>query len=289
MVLTPLFSKFPHPTPPRPPQCFALKPNTNGMMDVLRKAFLANVDDIYTYAEDLAEEYGITVHVKEKSKRGYYLQIPAEYASRLPSVITQPVKSGKFIHCTTDEVFSLNARAQENVQDLLFLTHMRIQEVLDFARNRMDSLAAMADAIALLDMCHSFSDTVASSRKVWTRPVVTENDNSLLIKEGHYAIDFENVNAGAVTTAYVPNDTFAGPNSNFTLISGINGGGKTTYLKQVGLIFILAQIGCYVPADEAYIPLRDLICTRIGTGDDFEHNISSFMQEMKEVSYICGR
>ena len=130
------------------------------------QAFLANVDDIYTYAEDLAEEYGITVSVKEKSKRGYYLQIPAEYASRLPPAITQPVKSGRFIHCTTDEVFSLNARAQENVQDLLLLTHLRIQEVLEFARKRMDALASMADAIALLDMCHSFSDTVASSRKV---------------------------------------------------------------------------------------------------------------------------
>ena len=259
------------------------------MMDVLRKAFLANVDDIYLYAEDLAEEYGITVQVKVRAKRGYYLQIPVEYASRLPPVITQPVKSGKFIHCTIDEVFSLNARATENVENLLQLTNLRIQELLDFARHRIEALAVMADAIALLDMCHSFSDTVASSRKVWTRPIVTENDDSLLIKEGHYAIDFENVNAGAVSTTYVPNDTFAGPKSNFTLISGINGGGKTTYLKQVGLIVILAQIGCYVPAEEAYIPLRDLICTRIGTGDDFEHNISSFMQEMKEVSYICRR
>jgi len=74
---------------------------------------------------------------------------------------------------------------------------------------------------------------------------------------------------------------------NFTLVSGVNGGGKSTYLKQIGLIVVLAQIGSYVPAEEAFIPLRDMICTRIGTGDDFEHNISSFMLEMKEAAYIC--
>ncbi|GMH54895.1 hypothetical protein TrST_g3702 [Triparma strigata] len=268
-------------------ECFALRPNTDGIMDVLRKAFLANVDDIYAYAEDLAEECGITVAVKEKAKRGYYLQIPAEFGARLPPVITQPVKSGRFIHCTTDEVFSLNARAQENVQDLLLLTHLRIQEVLDYARKRMDALASMVDAVALLDMIHSFSDTVASSRKPWTRPVVTEGGN-LAIRGGRYATDFENVNAGMVATNYVSNDTMAPSGSNFVLITGVNGGGKSTYLKQVALIVILAQIGCFVPAESASIPLRNLICTRIGTGDDFEHNISSFMLEMKEISYICN-
>jgi DNA mismatch repair ATPase MutS len=58
-------------------------------------------------------------------------------------------------------------------------------------------------------------------------------------------------------------------------------------LKQLGLITVLAQIGSYVPADEAFIPIRDLLCTRIGTGDDFEHNLSSFMLEMKEAAFIC--
>jgi hypothetical protein len=55
----------------------------------------------------------------------YYLQIPAEYANTLPTQVIQPVKSGTFIHCTTDEVFSLNARAQENVRDLIFLSGYR--------------------------------------------------------------------------------------------------------------------------------------------------------------------
>ena len=111
-------------------ECFALRPSTDGMMDVLRKAFLANVDDIYALADGLAATHNITVKVKENAKRGYFLQIPCEYAHALPAEVIQPVKRGKHIQCTTDEVFSLNARAQENVRDLLYLTHMRIQETL---------------------------------------------------------------------------------------------------------------------------------------------------------------
>jgi len=143
----------------------------------------------------------------------------------------------------------------------------------------------MVDAIALLDMCHSFADCVASNSSVWSRPVVSDSGN-LAIREGRFAIDMVQNITGS-RDEYIPNDTFAGPLSNFTFISGVNGGGKSTYLKQIGLIVILSQIGSYVPAEEAFVPLRDMLCTRIGTGDDFEHNMSSFMLEMKETSYIC--
>ena len=64
--------------------------------------------------------------------------------------------------------------------------------------------------------------------------------------------------------------------------------GKSTYLKQVALITILAHCGSYVPASEASIPIRDQICTRIGSADDQEHNISSFLREMKETAMICN-
>ena len=244
-------------------ECFALRPGTDGMMDVLRKAFLANVDDIYACADKLADTAEITVSVRVKAQRGYYLCIPIEFANHLPNEIIQPVKSGKSIHCTTSEVFSLNARAQENVKDLLLLTYHRIQEVLDFARERIEALCNMADAIALLDMCHGFADVVASSRKKWSRPVVTESEGTLAIRDGRYAIDFENLGSkNALPRDLVPNDTFASQANNFTLVSGVNGGGKSTYLKQIGLIVILAQIGSYVPAEEAFVPLRDMICSR---------------------------
>lgn len=88
-------------------ECFALKPNTDGIMDILRKAFLANVDGIYRLADEYAETYNITVTVKETTARGYYLLIPINFSQELPNIFIQPVMSGRYIHCTTEEVSSV--------------------------------------------------------------------------------------------------------------------------------------------------------------------------------------
>jgi DNA mismatch repair ATPase MutS len=304
-------------------ECFALKPNTDGMMDILRKAFLANIDDIFRLADEYSQQYdGMTVAVRETSTRGYYLSIPESYISELPPIFIQPVKNGRFIQCTTEEVHSLNARAQENVQDLLLITHGKIQEVMDEARARFDSLASLCDAIALLDMIHCFADNVASSRLPWCRPVMTDSivsdddhhhhppsrlgpqqnqhtaySGGLAIRNGRYAI---NVMAAAGLSSssssvmggsgeFVPNDSFAAPYQNFTVITGINGSGKSTYLKQIAITAILAHCGSYVPAEEAYIPLFDKLLTRIGTSDDQQHNISTFLLEMRDTAAICDQ
>lgn len=99
------YSRNPHAM--RHQECFAIKPNMDGMMDILRKAFLANVDDIYRLADEYAEKYGLVVSVKETTARGYYLSIPSYAAADLPSIFIQPVKSGRFIHCSTEEVRNL--------------------------------------------------------------------------------------------------------------------------------------------------------------------------------------
>jgi DNA mismatch repair protein MSH4 len=141
-------------------ECFAFKCEENGMMSVLRKAFLANVDDIYKKADEYAEVYGITVNVRYTTSRGFFLCVPADIAPELPQVFLQPAKSGRFISCTTEEVSSLNSRAQDNVHDLLLMTHDRIHEVIDIARTHYDAIATLCDSVALLDMCHSFADNV---------------------------------------------------------------------------------------------------------------------------------
>ena len=199
------------------------------------------------------------------------------------------------------------------------MTNERIQEVLGFARERYDALASLSDAIALLDLCHCFADNVASSRLPWSRPKVTDcgttstssdskdkSDNTaspaqtsqvggsgaIAIRNGRYAIDVSGTGVmlhdGPTGSDFVPNDTYASAFKNFTVITGVNGSGKSTYLKQIAIIVILGHCGSYVPAEEAFIPLRDRLCTRIGTSDDQEHNISTFMLEMKETAFICN-
>ena len=186
------------------------------------------------------------------------------------------------------------------------MTHERIQEVIDIAREKYNALASLSDAIALIDMCHSFADNVASSRLPWCRPVVTDccteetsgtsepgdaiGSGSIAIRNGRYAIDVSNtglMNQDQSEGKFIPNDSYASAFQNFTVITGINGSGKSTYLKQLAITVILAHCGSYVPAEEAFIPIRDRLCTRIGTTDDQEHNISTFMQEMKDTAFIC--
>ena len=147
-------------------ECFALKCEEDGMMSVLRKAFLANVDDIYKKADEYAEVYGLSVSVRYSSSRGYYIAVPADIGTDLPIVFLQPAKSGRFINCTTEEINSLNTRAQDNVHDLLLMTHDRIQEVMSVAREHYDAIATLCDSVALLDMCHSFADIVLTKRYV---------------------------------------------------------------------------------------------------------------------------
>jgi DNA mismatch repair protein MSH4 len=254
-------------------ECFALKSADNGMMDIIRKAFLANVDDIYKKADEYAEIHGIHVSVRYSTSRGYYVSVPASVASELPNIFIQPAKSGNHIHCTTEEVHSLNIRAQDNVQDLLLMTHERIREVLDFARSKYDALASLSDAVALLDLCHSFADTVTLSKLPWSRPVMSgdfresidsnapgENLGAIMIRNGRYGIDVTDsyLASAAGPQEIVPNDTYATGVNTFTVISGINGSGKSTYLKQIAIIVLLAHCGSYVPAEQASIPVSSL-------------------------------
>lgn len=287
-------------------ECFALKCEEDSMMSVLRRAFLANVDDIYKTADQYAEMHGFQVAVRHSAQRGYFLAVPSDVGTDLPQVFLSPSVSGRFITCTTEEISSYNTRAQDNVNDLLLQTNDGIQEVLETARSHYDAMAALCDAVALLDMCHSFADNVSTSRLPWCRPVVSErtgngdalasngedllnSGGALMIRNGRYGIDVtKGLASGVGLDDFIPNDTFASDEKNFTLVTGINGSGKSTYLKQIAIIVILAHCGSYVPAEHASIPIRDQLCTRIGNGDDQENNISTFMLEMKETAHICN-
>ena len=226
-------------------ECFALKADEEGVISILRKAFLANVDDIYKKADEYAEVYGLTIAVKYTASRGYFLSIDRQNAEP-PEVFIQASVSGRYIHCTTEEVNSLNTRSRENVHDLLVLTFERTQEVLGIARSHYDSLAALCDAVALLDMCHAFADAVSLSSHPWCRPILfssrstpqeeetANHDDSityhnphqqghnLMIRNGRFGIELSTT-GGSEPDSYIPNDTFSSCEKYFTTITGING------------------------------------------------------------------
>ena len=207
------------------------------------------------------------------------------------------------------------------------MTHERIKEVTDIVRANYDAIASLVDAIALIDLCHCFADNVASSQLPWCRPIVTEaadkiekvteeggdylvisngndskkgkeEDNRKIPKNGTIAIrglrhPLHGSGSGLISEdgtfdqSFVPNDVYSSQSCNFTIVSGVNGSGKSTYLRSIALAFILAHCGSYVPAIEMRIPSTDRIVARMGTSDDPQHNVSSFLREMGETAYLC--
>lgn len=165
------------------------------------------------------------------------------------------------------------------------MTHDRIQEVLDVARSRYDNLASLSDAIALLDMCHSFADKVSSSTLPWSRPTVnTEGGGTLTIQKGRYGIEVScaGLMTPSTTTAiaanhFVPNDTYAPGHRNFTVLTGVNGSGKSTYLKQIAIIVVLAHCGSYVPSESAIVP----VCLAIFNFNLFTSSLIKFSLESR--------
>lgn len=139
------------------------------------------------------------------------------------------------------------------------MTHEQIQDVLDVARSQYDVLASLCDAIALLDLCHCFADNVASSRAPWCRPVVSDDSGELSIRNGRYGIDTSKAGLSIQAESFIPNDSYASRSRYFTVITGVNGSGKSTYLKQLAILVVLAHCGSYVPADGASIPVSHVV------------------------------
>ena len=286
-------------------ESFAIRAGRHGLLDVSRKTFLQCVEDIYSAAETYSKELGgVSVKVSNNATRGYYLSVPSTL-DPLPAGFTQAVLNARSISCSTEEISSLSDRAAEALASALTITHQLLQELMEQARQHMEHLFALTDSVALLDMLSGFADLVALSPHIYTRPRLVASNTTMSTAGGPHIMPTSaetHVGALAITTgrhaiistfkqegscsSFVPNDCSLTPAVNMLVVSGPNGSGKTVFIKQVALIVVLAQIGCFVPAQQATIPLRDRLLSRIGTSDDMEHNLSTFHTEMKESAYI---
>ncbi|XP_070676046.1 DNA mismatch repair protein MSH4 isoform X4 [Malus domestica] len=155
------------------------------------------------------------------------------------------------------------------------------EELVDAIREDVSALTLLAEVLCLLDMIvNSFAHAISTKpADRYTRPEFTDN-GPLAIDAGRHPI------LETIHNDFVPNNIFLSEASNMVLIMGPNMSGKSTYLQQVCLIVILAQMGCYVPARFATLRVVDRIFTRMGAVDNLESNSSTFMTEMKETAFI---
>lgn len=152
---------------------------------------------------------------------------------------------------------------------------------MDAIRQDVSVLTLLAEVLCLLDMIVNSFANMISTKPVdqYTRPQFSY-DGPLAIDSGRHPI------LESIHNEFVPNNIFLSEASNMVVVMGPNMSGKSTYLQQVCLIIILAQIGCYIPARFATVRIVDRIFTRMGTMDNLESNSSTFMMEMKETAFI---
>ena len=214
---------------------------------------------------------------------GYYIQITINTLKSIPKlpeefIERQTLKNAK--RFTTAKLKQLEEKiiqAEEQINDLEYEVYCRIREkVLQETVNILET----AKNIAFIDVMACFAEI--SEQYNYCRPVIN-NEDKIIIKDGRHAV-VEQIN---LSEKFIPNDCYLDTEKDQILvITGPNMAGKSTFLRQVALICIIAQIGCFVPAKSATIGVIDQIFTRIGASDDLARRLSTFMIEMTETAKI---
>jgi DNA mismatch repair protein MutS len=229
------------------------------------------------------ERTGIkSLRIKYASAFGYAIEISKSQAENVPAdyVRKQTLTTGeRFITPELKELelaISTAQSRQQRLEDRLYA------ELLDRIALRTDDLLAAADALARIDVLAALAQCAAE--RGYVRPqFVTES--GIFIEEGRHP-----VMEAVLHAHFVPNDVRLEPAAHrFILLTGPNMGGKSTYLRQAGLLTIMAQIGSFVPARSMQLGIVDRIFTRIGAGDDLAAGQSTFYMEMAEAANILRR
>ena len=213
---------------------------------------------------------------------GYYIEVTKSYYSMIPDNYIRKqtlVNCERFITPELKEVEStvLNAEAKINQMeyDLFSALRNQIQAMIP----RIQKTSAV---VAELDVLHSFAEV--SSRLGYVKPQVN-NGQEIRILRGRHPVIEQMIRDGM----FVSNDTYLNDtDSSMLLITGPNMAGKSTYMRQTALIVLMAQAGCFVPAEQAAIGLVDRIYTRIGASDNLSQGQSTFFVEMSELAYILN-
>lgn len=216
--------------------------------------------------------------MKYDTARQYYIRIAtSELEERnLPDVFINSFRKKNFVECQTLDLLKLNQKIADSHHEVLQMSDASVQELIDRIREDIAPLFKTCEAIALLDMIASFAQLVTVQD--YCRPELTD---TLAIKSGRHPIR-EKIH----TEKFVPNDAYATQQSRFQIITGCNMSGKSTYIRSLALMTVMAQIGCFVPAAYASFPIRHQMFARISTDDSIEANVSTFASEMRETAFI---
>lgn len=234
------------------------------------------------YQTRLREETGIkTIKVGFTRMFGYYIEVSKGQTSRMPDTFSRRqtlVNAERYISPELKEFEEKIFTADERIAALEMTLYT---ELVAFIRTFEQKILATARALAAIDVLRAFAE-VAIKQK-YTRPIVDNSHNLELVASRHPVVEkIRN------DDKFTPNDCIINATSSFIVITGPNMAGKSTYIRQVALAVILAQVGSFVPAEKAHIGIITQLFSRIGASDDLARGQSTFMVEMCETAYICN-
>ena len=252
-------------------------------LDELRNASRAGKDWIAQLQQKTIEETGIkSLKIRYTSVFGYFIEVTKSNLSSVPPTWhrKQTVANGeRFITPELKEVESKILGADERSQALEYELFLQLR---DEVLRELVPLQATASAVATLDVLAGLAET--SRLFGYCRPQLSD-ELRIRITDGRHPV----LDQSLVEEKFVPNDTALDDTANrLLIITGPNMAGKSTYIRQVALLVLMAQIGSWVPAKQADIGIADRIFTRVGANDDLSRGQSTFMVEMNETANICN-
>ncbi|CAN5220516.1 DNA mismatch repair protein MutS [soil metagenome] len=262
---------------------------------IFRDGFLAALDELRAassqgkqWIADLqvreAQATGIkSLKIKYNAVFGYFIEITKSNLSQIPADrYTRKQTTANAERFITPELKEMEDKILGADERSRGLEHEEFLNLRESVLEHLDEIQQTADALATLDVLCGLAETARLFG--YCRPDLTES-RTLSIKEGRHPVLDQNL----VEEKFVPNDTILGHAENrLLLITGPNMAGKSTYIRQVALITLMAQIGSWVPATAAEIGLVDRIFTRVGASDDLARGQSTFMVEMNETALIIN-
>ena len=257
-----------------------IKDGFNSEIDELRSIKSGGKDFISKFEMEEKERTGIKgLKIGFNKVFGYYIEVPKGQVSQVKPEFQYDRKQTisnceRYITPLLKEKENLILNAEERLNNLEYDVFCNIKEEV---KKYISSLQKVSNYIAYYDVIQSFATVAEESNFV--KPTINEEGIVEIIGGRHPVVE------SVIDGEYIDNDVILDGNTNILIITGPNMSGKSTYMREFGIIAILNQIGSYVPASKCNLPIFDKIFTRIGASDDLVGGESTFMVEMKESAY----
>ena len=258
---------------------YLIKDGYNSELEELKSLRSGGKDFISKFELEEKERTGIkNLKIGFNKVFGYFIEVSKSNLNLITPemgyIRKQTIANGeRFITPLLKEKEDLILTSEEKIIELEYNLFI---EIRDKVKDYIPNLQEISKVISEIDVIQSFA--FISEKYSYVRPKLNNKHEIKVIDSRHPVVE------KVIKDSYVENDIIMDKNTNILLITGPNMAGKSTYMRQLGIITIMAQIGCFVPAKEANLPIFDKIFTRIGASDDLVSGESTFMVEMIEAS-----